>query len=266
MIHVILTGSILLLVSCTNKVDIEILPTDPVVNISVPDLVFSENGNKTSSFTITTDAPWTITFSNTKSAPDWCQVEPKNGNAGTCWIYSNNASIAYCPLIDFDSEYFAQIIHHEAVGHGFGKLADEYSYASTGKIPQSNIDYYKQWEDIDNSWWNNIDFTDDPSKIKWSLFLSNPLYATTVGIYEGAATYKYGAYRPSENSIMRHNVGEFNAPSRLALYKRILLLSGEKYNYDTFLEYDHINRTSIRSASTMSENFIPFAPPVVITE
>ncbi|CAK7053919.1 hypothetical protein KCV26_11835 [Petrimonas sulfuriphila] len=42
---------------------------------------------------------------------------------------------------------------------------------------------------------------------------------------------------------------EFNAPSRLAIYKRIMELSGEGYSYGKFIESDAINR----SAGTRSE-------------
>lgn len=181
--------------------------------------------------------------------------------AGTCYYYINNAAIAYCPIVFYDSELFAQIIHHEAIGHGFGKLADEYVQYE-GRISQDEIDSRRQMFN-DYGWWSNIDFTDNPLTIKWSSFLSNPLYSTSVGIYEGAY-YEYGVYRPTEYSIMRHNVGEFNAPSRLAIYKRIMQLSGEEYSYDRFLEYDQINRVTTRSAYTVPKDFVPLAPPVIV--
>jgi hypothetical protein len=115
-----------------------------------------------------------------------------------------------------------------------------------------------------DGWWSNIDFTDNPLTIKWSSFLSNPLYAATVGIYQGGATYGYGVYRPSEYSIMHHNIGEFNAPSRLAIYKRIMNLSGEIYSYDAFLEYDQINRITTRTAYSLPKDFVPLASPVIV--
>lgn len=62
-------------------------------------------------------------------------------------------------------------------------------------------------------------------------------------------TYEYGVYRPSQNSIMNSYSDEFNAPSRLAIYKRIMELSGEGYSYGKFIESDAINM----SAGTRSE-------------
>lgn len=51
-----------------------------------------------------------------------------------------------------------------------------------------------------------------------------------------------GAYRPSQNSMIRDNLEYFNAPSRWAIYKRIMELSGESYSFETFLDYDKVNR------------------------
>ena len=65
--------------------------------------------------------------------------------AGTTYYgyYSSSSgmaecAIAYCPVVGgLDNELFRQVLVHEAVGHGFGKLMDEYSYESNGAIPAS---------------------------------------------------------------------------------------------------------------------------------
>ncbi len=41
--------------------------------------------------------------------------------------YSNGPSIAYFPVGE-DEFTLEQVLHHEAGGHGFSKLADEYAY------------------------------------------------------------------------------------------------------------------------------------------
>lgn len=42
-------------------------------------------------------------------------------------------AIAYCPVIEgLESGLFRQVLVHEAVGHGFGKLEDEYVYMERG--------------------------------------------------------------------------------------------------------------------------------------
>ena len=90
-------------------------------------------------------------------------------------------------------------------------------------------------------WWANIDFTKDKSKVKWANFLSNSDYSSTVGVYEGGATYTKGVYRPTEDSMMNGYGEYFNAPSRLAIYKRIMKLSGETYSFSNFVAYDKDN-------------------------
>ncbi len=46
---------------------------------------------------------------------------------------------------------------------------------------------------------------------------------------------------------MRHNIGGYNAPSREAIYKRIMKLSESdswEYDYETFVAYDAVNRSN----------------------
>lgn len=191
--------------------------------------------------------------------------------AGTCWYWADHKAIAYIPTTYNDVKEFSQTMRHEAGGHGFAKLADEYSYLGT--IPSDKISSY-QW------WYNaighgaNVDVTNDPAKIHWSRFLSDSRYSGQVGIYQGALTYQYGAYRPTDQSIMRHNIGGYNAPSREAIYKRIMQLSedsGWEYDYETFVAYDAVNRSTASQTYYRDElrdfderTFIPLAPPVFV--
>lgn len=191
--------------------------------------------------------------------------------AGTCWYWSDNSAIAYVPTTYNDVTEFSQTMRHEAGGHGFAKLLDEYYYSGT--IPSSEISN-RQW------WYNtigagaNVDFTNDRTKVRWSHFLSDSRYAGQVGIYQGALTYQYGAYRPTDESIMRHNIGGYNAPSREAIYKRIMRLSegdGWEYDYETFVAYDAVNRSDASQTYYRDElrdfderTFIPLATPVLV--
>lgn len=184
--------------------------------------------------------------------------------AGTCYMYGDNASIAYCPFVANNQQAFSEIIHHEAVGHGFGKLADEYSYSGTIPADEKNS-YITQQQSL--GWWNNVDFISDPNSISWHSFLQNTAYTGQVGIYEGGCTYQYGLWRSTQNSIMLDNTGVFNAPSRQAIYKWIMELSGDSYSMGKFLEYDAINRTAVTRAlgtRKVAKDFVPLAPPVVV--
>lgn len=183
--------------------------------------------------------------------------------AGTCYMYSpegtgnygNGVSVSYFP-VGIDDTALAQVLHHEAGGHGFAKLADEYAYAEYGAVP---ADYVAEIQAQQNSWgwWKNVDFTDDLSTIRWNYFISDNRYAYDgLGAYEGGLTYWRGVWRPTENSIMRHNTGGFNAPSREAIYYRIHKLAyGDswEYDYEDFVEYDAKNR---QSSSTRASNYV----------
>lgn len=163
--------------------------------------------------------------------------------AGTCYMYEDNSSVAYFPL-GYDESIFDQLLNHEAVGHGFGKLLDEYSN-NLGELPQYEYDNYQRQKEL--GWGANTDITADPNQIRWAHFLQDNRYANEVGIYEGALTYQTGAWRSTENSIMRYNTGGFNAPSREALYKRVMELSGEGYSWERFVEYDAVNRVATKT-------------------
>ena len=93
-----------------------------------------------------------------------------------------------------------------------------------------------------------MDWRSDATSVKWSHFLKDSRYANEgLGLYEGAYLYGYGAYRPTDNSMMRHNDAPFNAPSREQIYKRVMQLSeGEnwKYDYEEFVKFDEKNRNA----------------------
>jgi hypothetical protein len=195
--------------------------------------------------------------------------------AGTCHMYyptagnyGNGTAIAFFP-VGIDEMALEQVLHHEANGHGFAKLADEYAYE--GQISASDIAPLKEQEQW--GWNKNVDFTSDPGTIKWSHFLADSRYAGDgLGAFEGGATFSIGVWRPTDNSIMRYNTGGFNAPSREAIYYRMHKLaygSVWAYNYEEFVAYDAINRKTAAAAKgvpyrmSAPKNFKPLHPPVV---
>ena len=200
--------------------------------------------------------------------------------AGTCYMYypesatgtyGSGPAVAYFPK-GGDQTTFAQLLHHEANGHGFAKLADEYAYEDYGAVPDANV---TQTRDQQNSWgwWKNVDFTSDPAQVRWSYFLEDERYANEgLGVFEGGLTYWTGVWRPTEDSIMRYNTGGFNAPSREAIYYRIHKLAyGDswEYDYEEFVKYDAVNRSSSSAPQKTRRNYVerplePTAGPVVV--
>lgn len=184
--------------------------------------------------------------------------------AGTCYMYSDGSAIAYTPYVSGNSTDYGNTMRHEAGGHGFSKLMDEYYYSGTITADQiSELNSLHQ-----NGWAKNVDCTNKPNDIIWSKFLTNSLYTGQVGIFEGAYTVEFGAYRPTDYSIMRYNTGGFNAPSRESIYKRIMELSGEGYSWNAFVAYDAINRetqsSGVQSAPALLRHYEPLAPPVIV--
>ena len=193
-------------------------------------------------------------------------------NAGTCWSYYSSAytgdygrgsAVAYFPAMA-GNEALTEVLQHE-VGHGFAKLGDEYAYEENGRIPTDEINRQEELR-ANYGWRKNVDFTTAPSQVYWSKFINDPRYADEqIGIFEGALTYRTGAYRPTENSIMRSNTGGFNAPSREAIYYRIHKLAygtDWPYDYEEFVEWD-MRRPRTRSITTHAKRQILTAPPVI---
>lgn len=194
--------------------------------------------------------------------------------AGTCWMYypesgdyGNGVSVAYFPTSS-DEATFRGLILHEAGGHGFAKLADEYAYEEYGQVPSEEITNCQNLWDF--GWYPNIDFTSDPALVNWSEFIADARYQYDgLGVFEGGYTYWTGVWRPTENSIMRYNQGGFNAPSREAIYTRINKLAfGEswQYDYEDFVSYDAVNRRSepATAPSSVLQRHEPTAPPVIV--
>ena len=188
--------------------------------------------------------------------------------SGYANMYESGASVAHIQVGGP-----SHIIIHEAGGHGFAKLLDEY-ISGNEQVAAENLSSFRSWlktEYHNKGWGVNLDATDDPESIIWSHFLNDSRYASEVGVYKGAWNWPNNLWRSSENSVMNNDYSWFNAPSREAIYKRIMKLSeGDDwvYSYENFVEYDKINRNSQNSVkSTHSKDNkkqINHQPPTII--
>ena len=135
-------------------------------------------------------------------------------------------------------------LRHEAGGHGFAKLADEYiSDDPTGSSVFADYDWMDRYHN--RGWYLNVDYKKDPANVLWKDFIQNHDYdVERIGIYEGAlGDYSKGVYRSTEASLMKGSSSSdiFNAPSRWAIYQHIMDLAGESYTFQDFLNYDKKN-------------------------
>lgn len=206
-------------------------------------------------------------------------------HAGTCcqnrpsdpleWIqkgydYGVGTSVVYIPARK-DRELRRQLIHHEACGHGFAKLSDEYENAKLST--ELNIAWYALAAYHQIGWNKNVDKYIDGnettlSEVDWSEFAKD--YADEgIGVYAGAYALNSGFCRPTENSIMRYNTGGFNPPSRRAIYYRIrkLIDPSAINSYNEFVEWDKTNRMEIKERSVndaeKSKNQMMLPSPII---
>ena len=202
-----------------------------------------------------------------------------NLNKGVTYMIASSDTdysyaIALCPVIDsLKSETFRQVITHEAIGHGFAKLADEYVRVQEGSATDDDIKQLKLMHDR-WQWHMNVDSEKDSAKVVWSKMITDAAFATEkIGTYEGAYTFYKGMYRPSEESMMRSNNAPFNAPSRQAIYNQVMkLASGRTPGYEEFVAFDLAHKPerwsytarAMRGGTTPLPSWQRPAPPRVI--
>lgn len=189
--------------------------------------------------------------------------------AGTTYFgYSDRSgvvefAIAYCPVIyNLESESFRQVLVHEAVGHGFAKLEDEYSYEENEAMPSSEKQTVQYMQTL--GWAQNVDFTTDKGGVLWADFLNDSRYSSeNIGIYEGACTYMSGVYRSTEESMMNGNTSGFNAPSRKAIYDMVMKRGNSaETTYEEFVSFDsQREKLAQKSTRSFAADGKPFARP-----
>lgn len=156
---------------------------------------------------------------------------------------------AYCTLFGgLDSDEFRQTMLHELVGHGIGKLGDEYTPRTQLTDDDLNGNYYYGQFEL-GGWYENLDLYGDLTSqwCFWADLASDPRYAgEQLGMYEVTSTDTgWTLYRATENSIMRDTSSPgmtFNAPSRRAIYNKVMqIATGNAPTPEDFLSFDKAN-------------------------
>ena len=125
----------------------------------------------------------------------------------------------------------SNLIRHEAGGHAFGRLGDEYP----SKTWDSNVN---SMHDI--GWYRNV--TVDKDLWNWDGFIGLAGYED-VTYYQPNSSYWCPVDHTKYNSIMFNNTNKYNAPSRQIIYERIVRQTegSDAYSWSKFLEYDKKN-------------------------
>lgn len=180
---------------------------------------------------------------------------------GTTYMYADGNAIALCPMSARPSpDDFEGLIHHEAGGHGFGFLCDEYVYYYNTQMPENRKSELRRWQD--RGFYGNLDFTDDLSSIAWSCFVGMDKYRQ-VGAFEGGYEYGKGVWRPEKNSCMNDNVPYYNAQSRYLIVNRIMTLSGRYCSVYDFMETDCAADVPVCTRGGAERDFEPLGAPVL---
>ena len=160
-----------------------------------------------------------------------------NSYDGVTYMYGDGSALAVLPMSAREYPFdFRGLVQHEAGGHGFGKLGDEYIYHNT--FLQGTPFYSKFIESKARGWYDNMSLTGDLMRVPWAHLIYDPKYADKVDVYEGGFFFSRGVYRSEANSCMNNNVPYFSTVSRESIVKRILRYAGERFSYDSFKSLD----------------------------
>lgn len=161
---------------------------------------------------------------------------------GICQMWDDGSAIAFCPMSTYGYPLDTRgVIQHEAGGHGFGKLGDEYIYHNEfidfctciccGHVFEFN--YAKAL-----GWYDNLSLTGKMHEVPWSHLLFDDRYSDIVDIYEGGFMHNRGVFRSEQNSCMNNDIPYYSTISRESIVKRIMRYAGETYSFEKFVEND----------------------------
>ena len=161
---------------------------------------------------------------------------------GITAMYGSGAAVAFVPhsRCNYPNDYRG-LIQHEAGGHGFGKLGDEYVYHREN-IWACPCLCCAHADDViatkAKGWYRNLSLDGKYKSIDWTHLIFDPRYGDIVDIYEGAYKHGRGIYRSEVNSCMNNNVPYYSTISRQAIVERIKQYAGEQFNFEDFVAND----------------------------
>lgn len=161
---------------------------------------------------------------------------------GICQMWEDGSAIAFCPQSTYGYPLDTRgVIQHEAGGHGFGKLGDEYIYHNAfidfcdctccGHVLEFNAAKSLGWFD-------NLELTGKMHSVGWSHLIFDDRYSDIVDIYEGGYMHNRGVFRSEPNSCMNNDIPYYSTISRESIVKRIKAYAGEAYSFEDFVKND----------------------------
>ena len=173
---------------------------------------------------------------------------------GVTYMWDDGTAIAYCPMSDYGYPLdFRGVIQHEAGGHGFGKLGDEYIYHNAF-IQSCNCPccpHSFELQDFQSlGWFQNLSLSGKMGDVPWRDFIFHEKYSTFVDIFEGGYMHSRGVYRSEQNSCMNNDIPYYSTISRYEIYKRIMEYAGQSWSLEDFIENDVVEAVSTSSTKS----------------
>lgn len=161
---------------------------------------------------------------------------------GICQMWEDGSAIAFCPQSTYGYPLDTRgVIQHEAGGHGFGKLGDEYIYhnAFIDFCDCTCCGHVLEFNGAKSlGWFDNLELTGKMHSVGWSHLIFDDRYSDIVDIYEGGYMHNRGVFRSEPNSCMNNNIPYYSTISRESIVKRIKAYAGETYSFEDFVKND----------------------------
>ena len=164
---------------------------------------------------------------------------------GICQMWDDGSAIAFCPMSNYGYPLDTRgVIQHEAGGHGFGKLGDEYIYHN------EFIDFctctccghvYEFNHAKGNGWYDNLSLTGKMHEVPWSHLIFHERYSEVVDVFEGGYMHNRGVFRSEQNSCMNNDIPYYSTISRESIVRRIKAYAGETYSFEDFVANDKLS-------------------------
>ena len=161
---------------------------------------------------------------------------------GICQMWEDGSAIAFCPQSTYGYPLDSRgVIQHEAGGHGFGKLGDEYIYHNEfidfcQCTCCGHVDAINWAKSL--GWYDNLSLTGKMHEVPWSHLIFDDRYSDIVDIFEGGFMHNRGVFRSEQNSCMNNDIPYYSTISRESIVKRIKRYAGETYSFEEFVAND----------------------------
>lgn len=168
-------------------------------------------------------------------------VENTTDYGGICYMWGDGSAIAICPMSRDAYPYdFRGIVQHEAGGHGFAKLGDEYIYTNafiqSCSCANPHLDEFNAGKSL--GWYRNLSTNSDMKTVEWAHFIYHNDYSNIVDMYEGGYFHTRGMYRSEATSCMNNNIPYYSAISRQEMVERIMRYAGLEFSIEDFYARD----------------------------